>query len=311
MHIFTDDVEFADTLISKKTNWKKYGISETNKSLNILCKNLYQSNTIFHTTIKSPTSWKILFIKKHAAVSQFEILRNLLHKNINLPDSILCLAGSGNNFHGFKNRKWETVSGNIHLSAFVAPDKIIQYFDVGFIILSAISVIQTLDFIPSLNQRIAIRWVNDIIIDNAKIGGVLTHTQTQGRKVTGAILGIGLNVEQTPFVESDSFVPEVCSLADFIKFDKKINLAILIERLVEKLSQNYQILHNGEYEKLHTFYVKKSMIMNKNICVYSDPESGKPQKIFEGKVINIGKNLELYFENLRSPIRKGRIQVKK
>lgn len=38
-----------------------------------------------------------------------------------------------------------------------------------------------------------VKWPNDILIDNKKAGGVLTETVTQG-KVTGVILGIGLNV---------------------------------------------------------------------------------------------------------------------
>jgi BirA family transcriptional regulator, biotin operon repressor / biotin---[acetyl-CoA-carboxylase] ligase len=38
-----------------------------------------------------------------------------------------------------------------------------------------------------------VKWPNDILIDNKKAGGVLTETMAQG-KVTGVILGIGLNV---------------------------------------------------------------------------------------------------------------------
>jgi len=41
-----------------------------------------------------------------------------------------------------------------------------------------------------------LKWPNDLVLGNAKLGGILVESKTQGEKVSFAILGIGLNVNQ-------------------------------------------------------------------------------------------------------------------
>ncbi len=55
--------------------------------------------------------------------------------------------------------------------------------------------------------RPGIKWVNDVLVDGRKIGGVLTSTQTQGDRVSAVLLGIGLNVATAPPVPPTPFVP--------------------------------------------------------------------------------------------------------
>ncbi|OLD55119.1 biotin--[acetyl-CoA-carboxylase] ligase [archaeon 13_1_40CM_2_52_13] len=41
-----------------------------------------------------------------------------------------------------------------------------------------------------------LKWPNDLVLGNAKLGGILVESKTQGERVSFAILGIGLNVNQ-------------------------------------------------------------------------------------------------------------------
>ena len=43
------------------------------------------------------------------------------------------------------------------------------------------------------------------------------------------------------------------------------------------------------------------------MTVYSDPMDGSPQITAQGKVLDIGENLELYLEGFRDPVTRGRI----
>lgn len=47
--------------------------------------------------------------------------------------------------------------------------------------------------------RLAIKWPNDILAENKKICGILIENVIQNSKMTAAIIGIGLNVNQTNF----------------------------------------------------------------------------------------------------------------
>ena len=43
---------------------------------------------------------------------------------------------------------------------------------------------------------VMLKWPNDLVLGNAKLGGILVESKTQGERVSFAILGIGLNVNQ-------------------------------------------------------------------------------------------------------------------
>ena len=73
----------------------------------------------------------------------------------------------------------------------------------------------TIDTIPELSGKAGIKWVNDVLIDGAKVSGVLAYTQQEGDNVTAATLGIGLNLKTTPRIDPSPFVPRAASLTDF------------------------------------------------------------------------------------------------
>ena len=54
-----------------------------------------------------------------------------------------------------------------------------------------------------------IKWPNDIIYENKKMGGILTESRTIGIKILGVVVGIGINVKGG----KDSFPEEILSIA--------------------------------------------------------------------------------------------------
>ena len=50
-----------------------------------------------------------------------------------------------------------------------------------------------------LLQGIAIKWPNDIYIQGKKVAGVLIESAIKGRQLQHAVIGVGLNVNQTTF----------------------------------------------------------------------------------------------------------------
>ena len=53
-------------------------------------------------------------------------------------------------------------------------------------------------------------------------------------------------------------------------------------------------------------YITRSLLIGQNIAVYVEDEN-TPE--FTGKVIGLGNDLELIFENNFPPIRNGRIEI--
>lgn len=306
MKIFTDQTDFAANYFSGKKPWTSVDFSEVEENLFPLLIRLFNGKSVFCNEQKSEF-WQYLFLVENAPASQYDILIDLVRQNRKIPNAILCLAGTGKKFHGFKNRNWHTLFGNIHLSVYVAPNKMINNFAAGFMIVAAVSVLQTLDTMQWLQGKPAIKWMNDIFIDDAKVGGVLTHTFSRGNSVSGAVIGIGVNVAASPYIEPTPFVPKAAAISDFVPKGSAISPKMVFSQLVTFLYRNYQLLLTGDYRQLLEIYRNRSLIIGRKISLWRDEMQKPAEKIAEGKVKFIGENLELYLESGKTPYKSGRL----
>ena len=113
-----------------------------------------------------------------------------------------------------------------------------QIFDINIVVsVSIIQVLQDLN-IPELS----IKWPNDIMSYNKKIGGILIENSIKSDGSINSIVGLGLNVNQMNFEN----LPKASSLALICNatFDKE---EILL-KILENLEQNVELwFHNSDY----------------------------------------------------------------
>ena len=133
---------------------------------------------------------------------------------------------------GQMGSKWQSESGkNLIMSALV-KDFLYdteQVFNLSIIVsLAVIETLKSFD-IPNL----CIKWPNDIMSYNKKIGGILIENtlKSDGRIVS--VVGLGLNVNQTNFTE----LPHASSLAVITgnTFDRDILPALIIQKIEGKI----------------------------------------------------------------------------
>ena len=182
MLIFTDNPDFSEQIHSSITQMRPVEHSSFPENLQQIRQELYSEKDIFVGDSETNQSFKYFFISEHVSFSQYDMLLRFANLNYRFQDNILCFAGSGNNFHGFRQRKWSSLPGNIHLSLLLHPGKIIKFADSAFLILAANAVTQTINQLERMKQKAINRWVNDIMIDQCKVGGVLVQTQILGSK---------------------------------------------------------------------------------------------------------------------------------
>jgi len=135
-------------------------------------------------------------------------------RDLALPGPIASVALSGRGFHGQRGRPWLSPSGNLHLCAVLPGPGLTAREARSLPMLPAVALVDAVRDMTGGALRPGIKWVNDVLLDGRKIGGVLTATQTQGDRVSSVLLGIGLNVETAPAVPPTPFVPSVGCLAD-------------------------------------------------------------------------------------------------
>lgn len=307
MIIYADDREYADGILPDRNPWMFSQTSAADSNLTELMQRLFSRVTVYKKLNVQLGKWAEVFVVKHASSSHFDHLVEMSQKDIELPDRTLCLAGSGKKFRGQRKRPWAAIEGNIHLAVYLSPRRIIKKFHTGFPVLAAVSLIDALDASDSLEKRANIKWVNDILIDGAKIAGFLVHTQSLEDTVLTAVLGIGLNVEKTPTIEIDPFVPKVACLRDFGRDTSSIHLKNVLFKLLQSLDRNYDLLLSDRYDVLLKSYRERSLVIGQHVTVISDTPGKEFREIASGKVVGIGENLELILKGRSKPVTSGRL----
>lgn len=309
MILLTDNIEFARQCIAQSDDWETCEISALAAPVATLAGELFKTTTIMRTEVTASEHWDYLLAVDHASKSQYDVLSGLAVSGCQLPDRTLCCAAAGDEFHGFKSRSWKACRGNIHLSAFVKPAREIPGTAVGFIIAAVIAALQTVESFELQGATPTIKWVNDILIQGAKVGGVLARLQTQGPVTESAVVGIGLNVEQSPPVERDPYVPKVAALSDFVKTPAACRHPDVFPRLIESLGHNLESLCRGNFAELLDLYRQHSLILGRRVTICEDTREASSKVIARGLVESIGPSLELFIRNHPNPVTKGRLQL--
>lgn len=105
------------------------------------------------------------------------------------------------------------------------------------------AIIATLRAIPGL-EGIYIKWPNDIYFKGKKLGGILIENQIRGSIWTHAILGFGLNVNQTHFQSTESGV----SIQEIT--GASMDVSILTKHLLNNIKNHVQGFLSGSSEGL-------------------------------------------------------------
>jgi len=309
MIIFCDEIAFAQRCIPQSDDWDSCKVSALPSPVAALANELFDSGSIMRTEIAASEHWNYLFAVDRANNSQYDVLSRLATSGCELPDKTLCCAATGDEFHGFKGRDWKTCRGNIHLSAFVKPAQEIQGAAVGFMIAAVIACLQTVESFELQDAVPAIKWVNDVLVQGAKVGGVLARLQTQGPVTESAVVGIGLNVEKRPPVERNPYAPKVAALSDFTGTPTTFSHADALTRLMEFLGCNLKRLCQGQFYELLDIYRQHSLILGRQVTICEDTHEGDSRVLVRGLVESIGPSLELFIRNYPNPVTKGRLQL--
>lgn len=188
-------------------------------------------------------------IKLDAIDSTNTYLRQLSTKE-NLADFTIVMAALQTAGKGQMGTKWKSEKGkNLTFSVF----KKIYCLEIheGFYISMATSL-AIYNALKYFNvPKLAIKWPNDILSENQKICGILIENVIQNSNMTAAIIGIGLNVNQTNFnvgLNASSLKKIIGSHFDLdeVMFQITAQLQkyshLITERAFETLKEEYESL---------------------------------------------------------------------
>jgi len=155
---------------------------------------------------------------------------------------------------GTKGRSWYSAKNmGLYASAILYP----QNPDISLIpLLAGLAVKEAIN--QSLRICVGLRWPNDLVWKEKKLGGILCESGFLGNQLSYIILGIGLNLHH----EREDFPEDIRSLATSLKMivKKDIKEGSLLRILWKSLNHWYWLFCQGEGVRIAQSYARNSLL---------------------------------------------------
>lgn len=161
-------------------------------------------------------------------------------------EGTVIIADSQEKGRGRLGRSWVSPpSLNIYMSMVLRPK--IEPKDTTLItIMAAVGCTIALRKVTGLN--VSIKWPNDLMVSDKKMGGILTEMRVARKKIKYVVTGIGINVN----MDSDALPDEIKEIATSIKIETGMSYPraeILIE-ILNQIDHWYRILKEMRRKEL-------------------------------------------------------------
>tara|TARA_B110000977_G_C10914813_1_gene430731 strand:- start:22 stop:768 length:747 start_codon:yes stop_codon:yes gene_type:complete len=170
------------------------------------------------------------------------------------PEGTLVLAMSQTAGKGQRGTSWSAdLLNSLTFSLLIKPTflPISNVYDLSVCIALAIH-----DCLNELRPGFKIKWPNDIYFHNKKVAGILIENQMSKSLYQNAVVGIGLNVNQSEFLN----LPKATSLKQILGLNFPIDK--VLERLCETIEARYLQLRAGKFDYLLKSYLKNMYWFN-------------------------------------------------
>ena len=225
-------------------------------------------------------------IKLDATESTNTYLKELSAKK-EVQDFTIITTENQTSGRGQLNSKWESERGK-NLAISILKNRINIPVDRLFLM----NVCVSLSILDSLNRlnipNLKVKWPNDILSGNFKIGGILIENIISGSKIKRSIIGFGLNVNQSEFKNA----PNASSLKNIMGHDFNLDSVFyaIIENLHQQLNRPILTFENELYKQYHSQLFKIGVKSNFLI---------QKEEPIEGVIEGVSKNgkLKVKLEN--------------
>jgi len=225
-------------------------------------------------------------IKLNAIDSTNSYLRQLSTKET-VKDFTVVLANYQTSGRGQMGTQWHSQhSKNLMISLFkdVSYISIEQHFFIS--IVAALSILEALESFKLPNLKV--KWPNDILSENKKVGGILIENVIKKGKLDASIIGFGINVNQTEFYN----LPQASSMR--LLTGRLYELEELLQAILSKFKDYFKLLKQKEFELLKNNY-EKHLFRKDKPSTFQNSEG----QLFSGfiKGISNSGNLQVMIEN--------------
>ena len=194
----------------------------------------------------------------------------LMDKTGSVPDGTVLVALTQTRGRGRLGRVWASPPGTLTFSVLLRPR--IPAGLLGLVMLaSSISLHRAINkYVP---DRATIKWPNDILIDDAKVAGIIVDTSLQDT-VQWMAVGVGVNVSSNPakvasMLDAGDLPGGAGSLADY---NPAVSGLDLLSAFLAGLDAHYSRINGGDHRYLIPLYQERCSTIGRMIL--SDGTAG-------------------------------------
>ncbi|GAB5046658.1 biotin--[acetyl-CoA-carboxylase] ligase [Thermodesulfovibrio sp. TK110] len=179
------------------------------------------------------------------------------------PSGTVVIADRQTKGKGRLGRKWISPSGkNLYMSIALKPDIPPKYAT----LLTLTSVVACTTALRRYTDiPVMIKWPNDMLIDDKKIGGILTEMKIEGEKIKSAIVGIGINVNMT----EEDIPEEIKEIATSLKIYKGEDFSreVLTVEIIKEFDKWYQLLEKRQRKTIIDRWMQLSGTIGRQVKI--------------------------------------------
>jgi BirA family biotin operon repressor/biotin-[acetyl-CoA-carboxylase] ligase len=159
---------------------------------------------------------------------------------------------------------------------------------------AAVAVAEAIE--DACEVAVGIKWPNDLVIDDRKVGGILVESQRVAEETGPIVIGIGLNCTQGP----EAFPPEVVgSVASLATSGVEVDRTLLARSLLERLDRILDRMAGSEgADGIHREASSRCRTLGRRISL-TDGES-----TYSGEVIGLDPDYGLVLRLAEGGIRR-------
>lgn len=140
---------------------------------------------------------------------------------------------------GRRGRRWESPAGNVYFTFLLRPEVKVSRASM-ITLVSALAMANAIEMVTKLKTQI--KWPNDVVANGKKLCGILTESSTDLEYINYAVVGIGINVNQTSFPED--IADKASSL--LLELGHSVNRGQVLGEFLNQFEKYYEIFEKTE-----------------------------------------------------------------
>jgi BirA family biotin operon repressor/biotin-[acetyl-CoA-carboxylase] ligase len=179
------------------------------------------------------------------------------------PEGLAVLADRQSAGRGRLGRRWASPSGlGLYVTLLLRPPGAAAQAPL-LTLAAGVAACDALRAVAGVSP--GLKWPNDLFLDGRKVAGILSEMATTGEAVRHVVVGIGINVHQTP----GDFPEELRAAATSLRIaaGRPISRGILAAALFGELERQYDRFCAGEFEAIVAAARARSVVLGRRVEV--------------------------------------------